>query len=78
MILELPDIEPELSAADLRLELACSLYAHGRIGAVSGAELAGTDLFTFQSGLRDRGIPQHYTEEDLQDDTETIRKIFPV
>lgn len=79
MILELPEVSGlhRFTANDLRLELACALYARKRISAVAGAELAGTSLFGFQSALRDREIPRQYSEQDLQDDVEAIHQLFP-
>ncbi len=79
MTLELPEISSlrRFTADDLRLELACALYARSRISAVAGAELAGLDLFGFQSVLRDRNIPRQYSEEDLQDDVAALNQLFP-
>lgn len=65
------------TADDLRLELACALYARGRLSAVAGAELAGTDLFRFQMALRDREIPRQYSEQDLKDDMTALDQLFP-
>jgi len=58
MNLELPDSPAvqAISAADLRLELACALYARGRVSAITGAHMAGVDLFSFQHALADRAI----------------------
>jgi hypothetical protein len=49
MTINLPDIPKarQLSAADLRMELACALYARGRVGQISVTELAGVDLRTW-------------------------------
>lgn len=46
MTLHLPDIPAatRMTEAELRLELACALYAHGKATKVSGAELAGVDF----------------------------------
>lgn len=79
MILELPEISAirRFSADDLRLELACALYARGRISAVTGADIAGIDLVSFQSALHERGIPRQYSASDLQDDLATLDKLFP-
>ena len=52
MTLTLPDM-PEtagLSADQLRLELACALYAHGLIGKVRAAELAGSPMNPVAAG----------------------------
>jgi predicted HTH domain antitoxin len=79
MTLSLPD-DPALrliSAGELRLELACALYARGRISSVAGARLAGTDLVSFQGALVERGIPQNYSLDDLHQDLATLRDLFP-
>jgi predicted HTH domain antitoxin len=78
MTIELPDIEATagLSPAEARLELACALYARGRIGKVAGAELAGVDFFTFQRALGERGIPV-FTETMLAEDLESLKSLFP-
>ena len=78
MTITLPDM-PEtalLSGDDVRLELACALYARERIGKVRAAELGGVDFFTFQKALEERGIPL-YTEQMLADDLETLKTLFP-
>lgn len=76
--LELPDIEGEgMSPAELRLELACALYARGKLGKVRGAELAGVSFFDFQRALGERQI-ESYTEEMLGEDLKSLRKLFPV
>ncbi len=78
MTITLPDL-PEtakLGADELRLELACALYARGRIGRISAAEMAGVDFFAFQQALQERGIPL-YTEQMLADDMRTLKTLFP-
>lgn len=78
MTLTLPDI-PEianLASAELKLELACALYARGRIGKVAATELAEVDFFTFQHALEARGIPV-YAEDMLADDLRTLKTLFP-
>src|SRR5205085_9090103 len=62
---------------ELRLELACALYARGRISAVTGSHLAGVDLLTFQDELMQREIPRNCTVNDLYDDVEALKKLFP-
>jgi predicted HTH domain antitoxin len=77
MNLELPQIEAtDLTPDELRLELACALYARGRIGKVRGADIAGVDFFAFQKALVERGIPL-YTMEMLNEDMESLKKLFP-
>lgn len=79
MTLELPDTPAtrDLTPQELRLELACALYARGRIGKASGAELAGVDFFTFQQALGERNI-ESYTPAMLDEDLTTLRRLFPV
>lgn len=79
MNLELPEISAiqRFTAEDLRLELACALYARGRVSAVSGADLSGVDLVTFQQALQERNIPRQYSAQDLDDDLSALDKLFP-
>jgi len=59
----------------LRLELACALYAQGKVTKVSGAELAGVDFFAFQKALGERRIST-YTVEDLHGELEAMDRLF--
>jgi predicted HTH domain antitoxin len=65
-----------LAPDELRLELACALYARGRIGKIAAGEMAGVDFFTLQHALEERGIPL-YTQEMLADDLRTLNALFP-
>jgi predicted HTH domain antitoxin len=78
MMIELPDQAEtaQFSADELRLELACALYARGRVGKVTGSQMAGVDIFSFQRALGERQIPQ-YTEHMLAEDLATMEKLFP-
>ena len=78
MTIELPDtVAAEgFTPEELRLELACALYARGRIGKVAGAAMAGVDFFTFQRALGERHIPA-YDEQMLADDLQTLKQLFP-
>ena len=78
MTITLPDLPEtaQLSSDEMRLELACALYARGRLGKVVAAEMAGVDIFTFQNALHDRGIPL-YTEPMLGTDLQTLKELFP-
>jgi predicted HTH domain antitoxin len=78
MTIELPD-GPEnerLTPEEIRLELACALYARGRIGKVAATEMAGVDFFTFQRALGERGVPL-YTEQMLASDIQSLNESFP-
>ncbi len=59
----------------MRLELACALYARGRVGKIAAAELAGVDFFAFQRALAERGQPL-YTEAMLADDLQSLNSLF--
>jgi predicted HTH domain antitoxin len=76
--IELPDeaLGERLTAQELRLELACALYAQGRVGKVAGSRLSGVDFFTFQRALAQRRIPL-YTEAMLAEDMDTLAHLFP-
>jgi predicted HTH domain antitoxin len=78
MTIELPVLSEGggFTSEELRLELACALYARGRIGKIAGAELAGVDFFTFQQALGERQIPA-YSDEMLAGDLATLNKLFP-
>jgi predicted HTH domain antitoxin len=65
-----------LTPDELRLELACALYARGRLGKIRGAELAGVDFFAFQRALGERQIPS-YTAEMLHKDIASLERAFP-
>jgi predicted HTH domain antitoxin len=78
MTLEIPDSPAprQMPPEALRLELACALYARGKIGKAGGAELAGVDFFAFQGALHERGV-EHYTREMVEQDAAALRKFFP-
>jgi predicted HTH domain antitoxin len=77
MKIELPDLPAgeELTAEEIRLELACALYARGRIGKVAATEMAGVDFFSFQRALSERGVPL-YTQQMLSSDIQTLNESF--
>jgi predicted HTH domain antitoxin len=78
MTLELPEIEAsDLTPAELRLELACALYARGKISAVKGSHLSRLDLFAFQGALKERGIPRNYSTEEFRQDVEALKNLTP-
>ena len=76
--IELPDVPAgeRLTPEEIRLELACALYARGRIGKVAATEMAGVDFFTFQRALSERGVPL-YTQQMLTSDIQSLNEIFP-
>jgi predicted HTH domain antitoxin len=76
MTLELPDLPftQKLSEQEIRLELACALYARRKIGKVAGAEFAGVDFFTFQGALAERGISL-YSAEMVEEDVRALNDL---
>ncbi|MCK4420253.1 UPF0175 family protein [candidate division WOR-3 bacterium] len=54
--------------AELRKELALSLYQRGALPLGKARALAGMDLWSFEDLLGRRHIKRHYTEEDLKED----------
>jgi predicted HTH domain antitoxin len=80
MVVTLPDDVAALKGMDehdVKRELAVALYAGRKLTLVLAADLAGHGLFEFQAMLRDRGIPQHYTEADLDQDLLALRELPP-
>lgn len=79
MTLTLPD-DPSLgqfTSAELRIELACALFARGKIGKARAAALAGVDLIAFQRALGEREV-ESYTAAMLESDLCNLRKLFSV
>lgn len=70
---DLPATE-QFSPEELRLELACALFARRKISTITGAYMAGVDLFTFQRALGERGI-DIVTEKHLAEDLETLKRL---
>lgn len=77
MTIELPDVPTadRLTPDEIRLELACALYARGRIGKVAATQMAGVDFFAFQRALSERRVPL-YTEQMLASDIQSLNETF--
>lgn len=74
MTLTLPE-DLRLTERELKQELALSLYAARKVTLVQASDIAGVGLFEFQAWLRDRHIPQHYNEHDLEKDLLVLREM---
>lgn len=61
-------LAPPEAEARLRLELAVALYTQRLLPLGKAAHLARLDRWEFDDILARRGIPAHYTEEDLSHD----------
>ena len=73
--LEIPDTVAEamrLPGGELQqrllIELAVSLYAQGILSFGKARQLCGMSKFEFGILLGKRGVPRHYSQEDLRDD----------
>ena len=77
MVLTLPDNLqlPDLTEQEVTEDLAVSFYAARRLTLIQAADMARLPLLDFQRLLRDRRIPQHYTEADLEQDLITLRDL---
>jgi predicted HTH domain antitoxin len=64
--------EPEVEKR-LRTELAVALYSQGILSFGKAAELAEKTRYAFADLIGERGIPRHYTEQDLAADLDYAR-----
>ncbi len=64
-----------LSLKDLKVELAVTLYAQGRLSIGKARELAEMPLWQFRQVLATRQISPHYDVDDLNDDLSTLRDL---
>jgi predicted HTH domain antitoxin len=65
----------QMSAHELRRELALTLYAQQRLSLGKARELAGLSVWEFRHWLGLRRIEAHYDADDLRDDIETLREL---
>lgn len=63
-----------LSADDLKLELAVSLYAQKRLSSGKARELAGMSLWEFRQLISSRRVPPHYDVDDLKNEVADLNK----
>ena len=75
LVLEIPDqvtYAMRLPGSEQRqqvmIELAIALYARGILSFGKARELTSLNRIEFGLLLGRRGIPRHYTEQDLEDD----------
>ncbi len=64
-----------LSVNDLKIEIAISLYAQGRLSVGKARELAGMSLWEFRQLLASRRISPHYNVDDFEEDLTTLREL---
>lgn len=73
--LEIPDsviqairLPEERIHQELLIELSISIYRQGILSLGKARELAGMGKYDFSQLLGKRGIPRHYSLEELEDD----------
>ncbi|OUC15695.1 MAG: hypothetical protein B0A82_05350 [Alkalinema sp. CACIAM 70d] len=71
--IDLPDAL-EISEADLRTELAISLFQQERITLGTASQLAGLHQIEFQQLIGSRGICIHYDVEELEQDLKSLHE----
>ena len=64
-----------MTEADLRQEIAVTLFQQGRLTTGQASRLAGVGRLRFQHLLASRGIEPHYGVEDFEADLETLRDL---
>jgi len=63
-----------MSEADLRRELAVTLFQQERLTLAQASKVAEMSHLAFQAFLADRRIPIHYGIEEFGEDLRTIRQ----
>ena len=64
-----------MTEAELRQEIAVTLFQQERLTAGQASRLAGSDRLQFQHLLASRGIGPHYDVEDFEDDLRTLEDL---
>jgi predicted HTH domain antitoxin len=64
-----------LTMAELKVEVAISLYAQGRLSIGKARELAEMSLWQFRQVLAVRHIPPHFDVSDLVEDAHTLNEL---
>jgi predicted HTH domain antitoxin len=64
-----------LSEAEMRLEIALTLFAQERLTLGQAAELADLPQLDFQKVLAARKIPVHYDVAEFEEDLKTLERL---
>jgi len=64
-----------LSEAELKRDLALTLFASERLTLAQASRLAETTILGFQALLAEREIPIHYGVDEFRDDLRTLRAV---
>lgn len=80
MTIDIPDsifaTSPQYSPSDLKIDIALWLYERKKLALPRAARLAGLGIIEFNRVLSDRGMGIHYSENDLENDIQTLKKLF--
>lgn len=74
-ILATAKVRKEKASQEVRKLLALELFRERAISMGKAAEIAGISLAEFMELSATRGIPIHYTKEDLKKDRETTERL---
>lgn len=64
-----------MSPAELKRELALSLFQQGKISFGKAREMVGMTVWAFQQLLGSREIPGHYDVEDYREDRAALKEL---
>lgn len=64
-----------LTLRELKVELAVTLYAQGKLSIGKARELAEKSLWEFRQILASRRISPHYDVDDLEEDISSLRDL---
>ena len=64
-----------MSASELRREIAVLLFQQDKLTLGQASDFAGISRLEFQRLLASRHIPVHYDAQDLTDDLDTLRRL---
>ena len=64
-----------MSAGELRREIALLLFQQDKLTLGQASEFAGISQLEFQRLLASRNIPVHYDAQEFTDDLDTLRRL---
>lgn len=64
-----------MSAGELRREIALLLFQQNKLTLGQASEFAGISQLNFQQLLANHHIPVHYDAQDFTDDLDTLRRL---
>ncbi|MCA9897966.1 MAG: UPF0175 family protein [Ardenticatenaceae bacterium] len=64
-----------MTPAELKVELAITLFQGNKLSFGKAREMADMDVWAFQQLLGSRGIPPHYDVSDYEEDLATLSEM---